>query len=776
MDEMTPKASGSREPEPNHIDRRKFVRAGSGVLAVTILGISCDGDSTNILTSGRLRVVVTGHSGAAGSVRVIGTGVDVTVNIPESGIAEHDVPVGAFRVVYSPPPGFVLAQGQTSQRDVTVAPGATVQTAFLVVATTGSIRITVTGLATGAANGGSAQVQRTDIPGQGAVTVPISLAGTGTLEVSPGTYQVTFTPPAGHALAAGQTAVQSVTVGSGSEASINYALTVVPTTAVLRIVVNGASAGAANAGVAQIQRLDVPSVPTIQGIPSSGSVDVTLPAGSYSIAFTPPANHQLGAGQVNPQTAQLTNGQTTTIAFTITAQTQPTTGTIRVQVNGLGSAPTGGTATIQRTDAEEGPNVLTIAASGSAELTVAPGTYRVTYAPPTGFQLTPGNANPQTFIVTAGQTNNVTFTVAQGGTQPNTGTARINVSGLRAGATSGGTAQIARTDVTQAPVNVTIPGTGTIDVTVAVGSYLVTYTPPSGHQFATGETGQATMNITANQLSTVSFQVQQSQSGGGGAAIFFSDWATVSGTSQAAKTDNGKWNIISDGGNSLDVVPGGPVGMPTANCLRVIAKTSHDGFARLARTGLGTPNVGESWFYRWYYRHEQPLLGDNSQHPIETGSPLDWSFSNETISNTTWRPEFRPGGDQSNARLARWTGPVLQRSVTYRFELQIEKLSNTEMRMHARVYSAAGTLIADDDDFTNDRLGNTGSNLTSLASNPILHFATNGGTSLSELRAGNNGITDDGSWGPEMLYAYQGGFALRSGDWCGPYGSIQGEG
>jgi hypothetical protein len=104
--------------------------------------------------------------------------------------------------------------------------------------------------------------------------------------------------------------------------------------------------------------------------------------------------------------------------------------------------------------------------------------------------------------------------------------------------------------------------------------------------------------------------------------------------------------------------------------------------------------------------------------------------------------------------------------------LQIHKISNTEMRMHARVYSAGGALIADDDDFTNDRLQHP--TRLSLADNPVLHFNTPGGSQLDEVRAGNNGISV-GDWGPEMLYAYQGCFAIRNDDWCGPYGTVAGE-
>jgi hypothetical protein len=253
--------------------------------------------------------------------------------------------------------------------------------------------------------------------------------------------------------------------------------------------------------------------------------------------------------------------------------------------------------------------------------------------------------------------------------------------------------------------------------------------------------------------------------------IFASDWSAEAGSTTSAKTDASRWNIISDPGNGLSVpTTCQSLGFPSATCLRIMGIQSATGFARLAKTGMPIPAVGESMYFRWYYRHEQPSLGDNSQHPIESGQAggLDWCFNTETMTSTTWRPEFRTGGDQSNAVLARWTGPTLRQGVTYRFEMQIQKISNTELYLHVRVYDAAGNLIAGDADFTNDRLGNTGANLRSLATNPVLHFATSGGTNLHEIRAGVNGISNS-DWFPQVLYGYQGGIAVCRGAWCGAY-------
>ena len=256
--------------------------------------------------------------------------------------------------------------------------------------------------------------------------------------------------------------------------------------------------------------------------------------------------------------------------------------------------------------------------------------------------------------------------------------------------------------------------------------------------------------------------------------LFSSDWSTASGTSANAKTDGRRWEILADPGEGLSVVSCRSLGFPMDRCLRVDGKQKATGFARLAKKGIPVPKAGESLFYRWYYRHEQRSLRDNSQHPLESGQDggLDWSFNTETLSDTEWRPEFRPGGEQSNAVLARFTGPALRRGVTYRIEMQIQKIDRSRFHLHARIYDAAGKLIAGDKDFINDRLGNRGSRM-SLADRPALRFQTPDGSQLNEIRAGVNGIGNN-DWFPEILFAYQGGLAVCALDWCGPYRAGEG--
>jgi hypothetical protein len=257
--------------------------------------------------------------------------------------------------------------------------------------------------------------------------------------------------------------------------------------------------------------------------------------------------------------------------------------------------------------------------------------------------------------------------------------------------------------------------------------------------------------------------------------IWASDWSTELGTSRAAETDGDRWDIYADPGDGFEVVPGNPLGFPIATALSVTAVESAGGYARLAVTGLGVPAIGESRWYRWYVRSEIPRTGDNVTHPIETGglmSDLDWSWNVQIETDTTWRAYMAPGGDEMDRDRARWIGPVLDRGVVYRFELQIEKVSDTEFHAHIRVYDAAGTLLYDDDDFDNFSSGIGPSMPMTLADEPTLHFAEVGGTSLDAFRAGINSLVDTG-YG-RILYAYQAGFAVCADDWCGPH--VPGEG
>jgi uncharacterized protein YjdB len=453
----------------------------------------------------------------------------------------------------------------------------------------------------------------------------------------------------------------------------------------------------------------------------------------------PPPVPTVAAIVLTPTSASILRGATAQL----TAQARDAAGQpVNVQITWASSNPV--VASVSATGLVSGLSAGGATVTASAGGRTAASSITVTLPPPA--------PTPVVATVTVSPTS---VTLNQGATSQLTATARDSAGNVISGQTF--------TWSSSNNVVATVSPSGVVTA-VAAGSATVSATSSNGRR------GSASVIVNATQPPT------QPPPSGTRQFIFTSDWSSATGQTTVAKTDGSRWNIISDPGNGLNVLATcQSLGFPSATCLEVNGIQSATGFARLAKTGMPIPAVGESMFFRWYYRHEQPSLGDNSQHPIESGQNggLDWCFNTETLSNTTWRPEFRTGGDQSNARLARWTGPVLQQGVTYRFEMQIQKISNTELYLHVRVYNSAGVLIASDANFTNDRLGNSGTNLLSLASNPVLHFATSGGTNLHEIRAGVNGISNS-DWFPRVRYGYQGGLAVCRGNWCGAYTAGEG--
>jgi hypothetical protein len=190
------------------------------------------------------------------------------------------------------------------------------------------------------------------------------------------------------------------------------------------------------------------------------------------------------------------------------------TGFLQAIITGLDpSATSGGTVTGSLTDGSEPPVTVPLPASGtSPQVEVPVGTYTLDYAPPANHAIAPGQINPQIVTVDKDEVQQVTWAVVVAES-----TVRVQVTGLQAGATSGGSASILRTDIPdQSPVNVQVPIAGTVDTGVTVGTYQVTYTPPSGYTVDQGVTNPQTVTAVANQIQTATFAVSQVPPGGVG--------------------------------------------------------------------------------------------------------------------------------------------------------------------------------------------------------------------------------------------------------------------
>jgi hypothetical protein len=532
-------------------------------------------------------------------------------------------------------------------------------------------------------------------------------------------------------------------------------------TGTIRVTVTGHSAAAANAG--QVLH-EGPLGNVVFTIPTAGTASQLVPAGTYHIVFTPPTGYMMVPGQTTERDVTVTTGGVTEESFQVVAIPTGSAGTLRITVTGHGT--NGGSAQVLRTDLQGQTAVdVNIPQAGSLDLPVAAGTYRITYAAPTGYQLSAGQTNPQNATVTANQTTTVGFAVnatTGGGTN---GTLRITVTGH---GTNGGTAQVLRTDLQgQTATDVNIPQAGTVDLPVAAGTYRITYAAPAGYQLSPGQTNPQNATVTASQTTTVGFAVTITSGGGTGDVLFFSDFRTALGNSSAAVTDGGKWNVQATTPETMRIISSAGLAFPTANVMEMIATPERQGFAIIRKTGMPTPGIGESRYYRWYIRVMQPdNLSDYNSHPIQDGnasSQTNWMFliigqgGPGNVPAGHYQPEF--WAESSPYPHQRWFGPDLPKNQTFRFEMQIYRANATQFQMHIRVYDSAGTLVADDDDFQAYDVG------TRLSTNPLFPFTAV--QNMDGLNAGNNGIANMPA--NSFTHSYQGGFAVCSNTWCGPY-------
>jgi hypothetical protein len=221
---------GKRVLHPKPVDllnapmgRRRFVRqAGTAVLA-TAVGYACSESGSP--GSGIVSVTINGLGAEVphgGRVEISGGTLSEPIEIflPVLAFAEVSVQVGSYTVLYEPPPGYAIVGGQ-SEFTVDVSEFETTEVEITVSATTGTLRVTVTGI-TSAINGGSATLQRTDAAGS-AIPVIVPLTGTVDRLVAPGTYTVTYAPPTGQELIPGQTnPVLGVVVAQDATTTVTF--------------------------------------------------------------------------------------------------------------------------------------------------------------------------------------------------------------------------------------------------------------------------------------------------------------------------------------------------------------------------------------------------------------------------------------------------------------------------------------------------------------------------------------------------------------------------
>ena len=184
--------------------------------------------------------------------------------------------------------------------------------------TLGTVKVTITGLPGGLANAGTAIVTRTDISGQDPLNLEVPAVGTGQADVPAGTYHVIYTPPAGYQVNGNNEFDVEIRAQETTEVNITVQA-VAAQQGTIHIVVTGMGGSAVNAGSAVIHRTDQAASDINVPIPLAGIANTVVGVGTYSVTYTPPANHTVNNGVTNPQTVVVTNGATLNATFAITA-------------------------------------------------------------------------------------------------------------------------------------------------------------------------------------------------------------------------------------------------------------------------------------------------------------------------------------------------------------------------------------------------------------------------------------------------------------------------
>lgn len=276
-----------------------------------------------------------------------------------------------------------------------------------------------------------------------------------------------------------------------------------------------------------------------------------------------------------------------------------------------------------------------------------------------------------------------------------------------------------------------------------------------------------------------------------GHLVFASDWSTATGRSDAAWRDTGKavpWSVTGlpiDTRNG-DVIVATGLDFPSTNCYRIGFDSGLGG--RVVAEGIwSAPAIGESLYYRMYFRNALPAIA-TFMHPVfpQVGGGTgicEWMFNGDASSyggtsdqfafdiRTLYDSSGSPPDDTHHWRV------VLDKHRTYRIEWVLRRLSTEGFRLDARVYDdlvSTTVSLFTSSDFVCGRFGHThtlaDTNLgtAGVGGNVLIPAATVG--ALADLN-----ISDPGTYSLAATdYCYWGPVAVSKTDWCGVY--VNGEG
>ncbi|HWO89532.1 MAG TPA: hypothetical protein VNL98_10320, partial [Gemmatimonadales bacterium] len=444
------------------------------------------------------------------------------------------------------------------------------------------------------------------------------------------------------------------------------------------------------------------------------------------------------------------------------------TGTLEVRVSGLASSAAG-TVTVTRPDGTDPgvtvamPNADSQGVSLGVATGVPVGTYRIAYTPPSSHLLTDAS-NTKDVTVSANSSARADFTVQA------VGTLEVRVSGFAAGATSAGSVAVTRPDGSPSGVSVSLPtpsngaSLGTAPNT-PVGTYRVTYTPPSGYA-RTDSSAFKDIAVGVGQSARAEFGVRELSAGP--ALVFASDWRAATGSTVAAVGDGGKWDVVNL--SALDVVVNaaaqGLTGWPSTNALRLEYNTPSSGahgVTKAIASAWSAPNVGETLYFRYYvWVGLSGVDSGCSNHPIQhapgAGSQPLW-VKFEQFSGNSFVYTLEPQNAQNHYH--RWQ-VNLTRNTTYRLEYKVTRTGSETFDLSARVYDGNNTLLFDDDDFLCNQFGHNNHKLNSVETAFDVAAA-------NVARLGGMMIVDQGCLNRPGEYICYGAFAVSQVDWCGEY-------
>jgi hypothetical protein len=272
-----------------------------------------------------------------------------------------------------------------------------------------------------------------------------------------------------------------------------------------------------------------------------------------------------------------------------------------------------------------------------------------------------------------------------------------------------------------------------------------------------------------NSTTSAGRSVTVSNGGGGGSPIFESNWDTATGTSSNAVTDGGRWPNYWEFNNGssvqlMSVVSGGVNGH---NALRVQQRGSS--FAANVQIDNVVPQSSD-YYLRYYMKNDDTSSAGDHVVTVDTYQYSNLTFMRKMGSSTGWNFVTSFYGCGYTYPIGHW-GPSLKLSngAWYRFEYHVDFIDATHVRVHPRVYNAAGTLILSDADFRQSDFGgaswNGRSDWTLASYYAAGHSFCVNPTWVNDFGLGNNGQQGAGDTGQ---YWYFSGVAIRNDTWPGP--------